>query len=135
MALSILVLAAGEIVLLVKLGQLIGGGLVIGLTLLTGILGYALLRHAGMRALPELVSHLLAGRIPAGRLLRREFALVLAGLLLLIPGFLGDAVGFLLLLRYASAPRPPRGARPGRSSGSREPIDVDFQIHDDPPEP
>ena len=65
--------------------------------LATGALGIWVMRSQGLRALRRLVESLQTGRLPRDDVW--EGLLVLgAGLALLAPGFLGDAIGGLLLI-------------------------------------
>jgi UPF0716 protein FxsA len=95
--LAFLVVPGLELWLLVVLNRHLGLGPTIGLLLLTGAAGFWLARWQGWRTLQRVRSELGAGRMPSAALL--DGALILAAALLLItPGLLTDAVGFLLLL-------------------------------------
>lgn len=86
-----------EIALFVTLGSALGLGLTLLWVLGTGVLGVAILRGQGMQT---------AGRLRAGMAsLRNPLAAagsdalrMLAGVLLVLPGFLTDALGLLLLI-------------------------------------
>jgi len=128
MPILILLLFFAEIAILIKLGQGIGGAALLLEILATGLLGWVLLRRAG-RAVrrPEELIALLTN--PAHYFRQSSLSLVLAGVLLLVPGLLSDVVGIALAVRFfisgdRSRPRP---------SEPRDPdvIDVDYRVHDD----
>ena len=130
MLIWLFVIACVEVIGLIKLGQVIGGGAVIGLILLTAVLGWALLRLGGGTALSGLVLNLFSGRLSIRRLLcQRELALLLAGVFLIVPGVLTDLLGLGLLARYAVTKPPPPHSR----GKERDVIDVEYHIHDEVP--
>lgn len=69
----------------------------LGLVLLTGIIGTALMRWQGMQVLAELRGDMGQIRDPLSPLAHGAL-IVVAGLLLLTPGFFTDAIGFLLMV-------------------------------------
>lgn len=86
-----------EMALLVAIGNRIGLGPTLGLILLTGLVGAALARRQGAAALRRIRDTLRAGSLPAAALVDGAL-IVVAGILLLTPGFLTDATGLALLL-------------------------------------
>ncbi|MCL5776642.1 FxsA family protein [Limibaculum sp. FT325] len=86
-----------EIGLFIEIGGLIGLWPTIAIVILTAAAGTLLLRRQGLRALVELQSRLSEGRDP-GAVLAHGAMILIAGVLLLTPGFFTDAVGFLLLV-------------------------------------
>ena len=86
-----------EIAGFVVVGREIGVLPTIGLILATGIAGGMLLRHQGFGVMSRIRSEVEAGRDPS-RNLAHGVMILLAGLLLLIPGFVTDIVGILLFL-------------------------------------
>jgi UPF0716 protein FxsA len=86
-----------ELFLLVKLGTVVGVGPTIALVIFTGVLGAWLARQQGLVVLRRLRAELEAGRLPAGALIDGLLILV-AGAVLLTPGLLTDALGFVLLV-------------------------------------
>ena len=86
-----------ELFLLVKLGTVVGVGPTIALVIFTGILGAWLARQQGLGVLRRLRAELAEGRLPAGALIDGLLILV-AGAVLLTPGLLTDALGFVLLV-------------------------------------
>ncbi|MGY1739721.1 MULTISPECIES: FxsA family protein [unclassified Blastococcus] len=91
------VLALVEVVVFVLVANWIGLGATILLTLATSALGLLLLGRQGTRALAELRERA-EERRPAGRALGDAGLVAVGGLLMLLPGFLGDLVGLLCLL-------------------------------------
>jgi len=92
---GLLVLA--ELVVFVLVAQWIGVGWTILATLATSVLGWMLLARQGTRALAELRERARTRRSPGAEL--GNAGLVAAGgLLMVLPGFIGDLVGLLCLL-------------------------------------
>jgi UPF0716 protein FxsA len=86
-----------ELALLVHLTRLWNSlALTIGIVLATGLIGALLARHEGARVLRGIRSSLERGEIPADGLLDGLLILI-AGALLITPGLLTDALGFILL--------------------------------------
>jgi len=96
----ILVLLLGlplvEIALFVLVGDAIGLWPTLLAVVLSAVAGVAIVRLRGFRALMQMRASLEAGEDPAGPLAHGALT-VLAGLLLIVPGFFTDAVGLLLL--------------------------------------
>jgi UPF0716 protein FxsA len=86
-----------EIYLLIQVGGLIGALPTVALVVLTAVLGSMLLRHQGLATLRQAQAGLEQGIPPAKPLLDAVF-LVIGGALLLTPGFVTDAFGFVCLL-------------------------------------
>jgi UPF0716 protein FxsA len=86
-----------ELALLIEVGSRIGTLATLGLIAVTGVIGAALARQQGLRVLQQLQAELAAGRLPASSLFDGVIILV-AGALLITPGILTDAVGFLCLV-------------------------------------
>lgn len=86
-----------EIVGFILVSSWIGLGWTILLTLATSALGLALLARQGVRALAELQERARSRR-PAGRELGDAGLIAVGGLLMVLPGFVGDLVGLLCLL-------------------------------------
>jgi UPF0716 protein FxsA len=91
-----------ELFLLVKLGTVIGIGATILLVIFTGILGAWLARWQGLGVLRRLSEEMAGGRLPTDALLDGLFILI-AGAVLLTPGLITDALGFLLLIPQGRA--------------------------------
>lgn len=91
------ILPLAELALLLQIGQAIDWPATIGLVLVTGLAGSALARWQGTKALREIQTQLAAGQLP-GRALFDGALILLAGAVLITPGVITDAFGFLLLL-------------------------------------
>jgi UPF0716 protein FxsA len=90
-------LPALELGLLIEIGRRIGTGATLALIVTTGVVGAALARHQGLGVLRVLQRETAAGRLPAGSLVDGVI-LLLAGALLVTPGVLTDAFGFVCLV-------------------------------------
>lgn len=85
-----------EIYLLIEIGSLIGAVWTVTAVVGTAALGAGLVRRQGLAALARFRSTTQAGELPAVTIIE-GLALLVAGALLLTPGFFTDLVGFLLL--------------------------------------
>lgn len=86
-----------EIWLLIEVGSAIGAPWTIIAVVFTAILGGFLVRAQGWSTYKRIQQQLQRGEIPAVEMFEGLFLLV-AGALLLTPGFFTDAIGFLCLL-------------------------------------
>lgn len=86
-----------EIGVFIAIGDRIGIFYTLLMILATAILGSILLRIEGFRVLNQIRSEMAAGKIPTKELTSGVMILI-AGVLLLTPGFVTDAIGFLLFL-------------------------------------
>jgi UPF0716 protein FxsA len=86
-------LALAEVVVFVLVAGWIGVGWTLLATLATSALGWALLARQGTRALTELRE-----RRPSGRAVGDAGLIAVGGLLMVLPGFIGDLAGLLCLL-------------------------------------
>ncbi len=85
-----------EVYLLIKVGQQIGASWTIGLVVATALIGGVLARYQGLVTLTRFYSQVQRGELPT-QVLFDGACLLVAGALLLTPGFFTDAVGFALL--------------------------------------
>lgn len=92
-----LVVPIVEIYVLIQVGGSIGAGPTVALVVLTAVAGAALVRAQGFRAWVRVQQAMNAGEIPAVEMLEGLLILI-AGVLLLTPGFVTDGLGFLLLI-------------------------------------
>lgn len=137
-----------ELALLLWIGGRIGLLPTVALILVTGALGAALARRQGLATWRRFQEALAAGRLP-GRELLEGLLILVAAALLLTPGVLTDAAGFLLLVPPARrrimrrfelrlrghvvvagrrpSPGPARGPRTGQT-GEPEVIEADFEV-------
>jgi UPF0716 protein FxsA len=90
-------LPAIELALLIEVGSRIGTAATVALIVGTGITGAALARRQGLGVLGVMQRETAAGRLPAGTLVDGVIIL-LAAALLVTPGILTDAFGFLCLV-------------------------------------
>jgi UPF0716 protein FxsA len=95
-AAGLLVLA--EVVVFVLVAGWIGAGATVLLALATSALGWVLLARQGTRALTELRERVRTRRAGAGRELGDAGLVAVGGLLMILPGFIGDVLGLLCLL-------------------------------------
>ena len=91
-----------ELFLLVKLGTVIGVGPTVLIVIGTGVLGASLARWQGLGVLRRVSDDLAQGRLPADALIDGLLILI-AGAVLLTPGLITDALGFMLLVPQGRA--------------------------------
>ena len=92
-----------EIGLFIEIGGFIGLWPTLALVILTAVVGSWQLRLQGLATLARARQQLDRGQLPA-RELFDGFCLVIAGALLLTPGFMTDAVGLALFVLWSSGP-------------------------------
>ncbi|MDH3665817.1 MAG: FxsA family protein [Paracoccaceae bacterium] len=85
-----------EIALFIEVGGWLGLWPTLAIVILTALIGTVLLRAQGLAAVGDLQRRLQMGEDPSPTIAHGAMILV-AGLLLLTPGFFTDGVGFLLL--------------------------------------
>ena len=95
----LLLLPAVEIAVFIKVGQVIGAWKVLALVFLSAILGAALLRYQSIGVIRRLDRDLKQGRTPDASLFD-GFLIVVGGVLLIVPGFVTDIVGLLLMIPF-----------------------------------
>ena len=126
-----------EIYLLLEVGGIIGAIPTVGLVVLTAAAGAALVRAQGFSTIMQVRRSMEAGEIPAVAIIEGIFLLV-AGALLLTPGFLTDAIGFgclipplrrALIVRFIEM-RVIRPHRPGPASQHGHVIEGEFKRED-----
>jgi UPF0716 protein FxsA len=86
-----------EIAILIQIGQVFGVGYTIALVIGTAALGAALFRQQGLSTLAKVQMSMHDGELPATELIE-GLMLLIAGALLLTPGFFTDVFGFLVLI-------------------------------------
>ena len=86
-----------EIGLFIQVGGFLGLWPTIALVLITAFVGASLVRSQGLQTLMSVQSRLQQGEMPAQQILEGVM-LAVAGVLLLTPGFMTDALGMLVLL-------------------------------------
>ena len=85
-----------EIFLFIKVGSYIGAYNTISLTLITAIIGIIYARYEGFNTLRSAIPQLKKDEIPIYEIISGA-ALAFAALLLILPGFATDSLGFLLI--------------------------------------
>lgn len=86
-----------EIAVFIQAGELIGLWPTIGVVVLTAIIGTSLMRAQGLQTLAKAQSQMDQGEMPIGAMFD-GICILVAGVLLLTPGFVTDTFGFLLLV-------------------------------------
>ncbi|TCT37939.1 FxsA family protein [Vibrio crassostreae] len=86
-----------EIGLFIQVGGFLGLWPTIALVLITAFVGASLVRSQGIQTLMSVQGRLQQGEMPAQQILEGVM-LAVAGVLLLTPGFMTDALGMLVLL-------------------------------------
>lgn len=126
-----------EIYLLLEVGGVIGAIPTIALVVLTAAAGAALVRTQGFSTIMHVRRSMEAGEVPAVAIIE-GIVLLVAGALLLTPGFLTDAFGFgclipplrrALILRFVEA-RVIRTHHPGPVSRHGHVIEGEFKRED-----
>lgn len=141
LVLTFILLPIIEIAFFIKVGGAIGVLPTIGLVLLGVLVGSAIIRQQGLRTLDRLTADLENGRGDGDRLAHGALK-VIAGVLLIIPGFFTDILGLLLLvpplrrllIRQGASRMTVRATRVVRRQPKQawaEPIDAEYEILDD----
>ncbi len=86
-----------EIFLMIKIGAQIGALNTISLIFLTAIIGIYYAKLQGIQTMKSGVSNLYQNKIPVYEMITGA-SIAIAAILLIIPGFFTDSVGFLLLI-------------------------------------
>ncbi|MGO2303646.1 MAG: FxsA family protein [Providencia sp.] len=86
-----------ESVIFVRVATEVGVLMTLLLVVLTSCLGVSLVKNQGMKNVMQIQQKLVSGESPAAEMIK-SVALVLAGFLLIVPGFFTDFIGLLLLL-------------------------------------
>ena len=92
-------LPAIEIFLMIKIGAKIGALNTIALVFLTAIVGVFFARIQGIQTLKSGIINLYQNKVPVYELLSGA-SIAFAALLLIIPGFFTDLIGFLILIPF-----------------------------------
>lgn len=131
-----------EIYVLLEVGGVIGVMPTIALVVLTAVIGAGLIRAQGLATMGRVREELERGELPAVGIIEAALLLV-AGALLLTPGFVTDTIGFLILvpplrrraIKAFIARRVVIGGAPPGSGGASGPhiIEGEFRRHDDGP--
>lgn len=92
-----------ELYTMVKVGSVIGVGTTILVVILTGVAGAWLARMEGFSTMMRVRESLNQGKMPADEMVEGLLILV-AGILLLTPGFITDCMGLSMLLPFTRKP-------------------------------
>jgi UPF0716 protein FxsA len=95
---SFLIFVAAEIVAFVEVAEQIGFLGALGLLILVSILGPFIVKRVGFSVLANTRDRLARGEVPTRELLDGLVVLI-GGVLICVPGFIGDTVGLLLMVR------------------------------------
>ena len=88
-----------EIFLMIKIGGEIGALNTVALIFLTAIIGVYYARIQGLQTLRSGITNLYQNKVPVYELISGA-SIAIAALLLIIPGFFTDALGFILLIPF-----------------------------------
>ena len=94
-----IVLPALEIFFMIKIGSEIGALSTLALIFLTAILGVFFARVQGIQTLKSGLVNLYQNKVPIYELISGA-SIAFAAVLLIIPGFLTDLIGFILLIPF-----------------------------------
>ena len=93
----LIAIPALEIFVMIKLGQNIGALTTVSLIFLTAIIGIYFAKIEGLNTLRSGAYNLYKNKLPVYEMISGA-SIALAAMLLIVPGFITDAVGFLLLI-------------------------------------
>jgi len=94
-----IIIPIAEMAVLIQVGGVIGVFNTIGIVLLTAVAGAWLLRQQGLATLLKANQRLNSGELPAKEV-AEGLILAVGGVLLLTPGFITDAFGFVCLIPF-----------------------------------
>ena len=95
--LAVILIPIIEIYLFIKIGSQIGAFSTIFLVFFTAVLGVYYARYEGINTLRSGMMQIIKNKIPARELISGA-AITFAAVLLIIPGFATDLIGFLLII-------------------------------------
>jgi len=88
-----------ELAILVKMGDVMGFWDTIAIIFITGVIGAHLAHSQGLRVWIRIQEELNYGRVPAEELMDGILILI-AGFVLITPGFLTDILGFIIVIPW-----------------------------------
>ena len=97
--LFLIAVPAIEIFVMIKIGQNIGALSTVSLIFLTAIIGLYSAKIAGLNTLRSGIYNLYKNKLPIFEIISGA-SIALAALLLILPGFITDIIGFLLLIPF-----------------------------------
>lgn len=86
-----------ELFVILQVAHVIGGWETIALLVMESVIGAWLIKRQGIAVMAKIAEAVHEGRMP-GKELVDGFLILVAGALMLAPGFIGDVIGFLLLI-------------------------------------
>ena len=92
-----------ELYVIIQVASVIGGWETIALLVIESAIGAWLLKRQGLATLGKISTAVSSGRVPSNELIDGLLLLV-AGALMLAPGFIGDVLGFLLIIPVTRVP-------------------------------
>ena len=95
--LAVILIPIVEIYLFIKIGSQIGAFITIFLVFFTAVVGVYYARYEGINTLRSGMTQIIKNQIPAHELISGA-AIAFAAVLLIIPGFATDLIGFLLII-------------------------------------
>ena len=96
---AIILLPIIEIYLFIKIGSQIGAFNTISLIFITAVVGIFYARYEGLNTIKSGFSQIIKNETPAFEIISGA-AIAFAALLLIIPGFLTDVLGFILIFPF-----------------------------------
>lgn len=96
---TFIIVPIAELALLIYSGQLLGFLPTVSLILLTSLFGAYFAKRKGMKAWVDLKNRMTSMETPGDALID-SFCIFIGGVLLLMPGFITDVVGLLLLFSW-----------------------------------
>jgi len=95
----LLIVPIVEIAAFIVIGDKIGLWPTLGMIVVTAVIGTFLLRYQGFQIMSRIREETQQGKVP-GRALGDGAMILVAGILLLTPGFVTDGIGFLLFVPF-----------------------------------
>ena len=98
--LSIILIPILEIYLFIKIGSQIGAFYTISLIFITAVVGIYYAKYEGLNTIRSGIAQIIQNQVPAYEIISGA-AIAFAAILLIIPGFATDFLGFLLVFPYS----------------------------------
>lgn len=129
-----------EISLFIQVAHVFGVFLTLILVILTSIIGISLVKNQGLKNFMLMQQKIAAGESPAQEMVK-SVSLIIAGILLILPGFFTDFLGLLLLLppiqKHLTLKLMPHlrfSSMSGGGFSAGNTFDGEYQRKDNPPE-
>ena len=97
--LTIILVPIIEIYLFIKIGSQIGAFNTISLIFITAIIGVIYARYEGLNTLKSGISGMIKNEVPAYEIISGA-AIAFAAILVIVPGFATDIIGFLIIFPF-----------------------------------